>query len=281
MRVDSPSTRTILILAANPKGTTSLRLDQEVRDIAESLKRSQHRDQFVLEQRWAVRPEDVQRAILEVNPQIVHFSGHGDGDEGLILEDDTGHQKWVDGEALGGLFQLVADTVECVLLNACYSEVQAKAIVQYIPYLIGMNSVVGDRAALKFACGFYDALGAGRDVEFAYNWGCSAIRMAGIQQHLTPVFLKSPKQADSPKNIKVQPRILSSWEQQQLEKDRLSLQQEYEVLSERIQRLNNALAMETDVMVRFKYERVIQQDEQRRDRIMQQIEEINSKFPSK
>jgi hypothetical protein len=180
------SLKKILILAANPKNSTPLRLDQEVREIDEGLTRAKQRDRFELEQKWAVRPRDVQRTILDIAPQIVHFSGHGVGEGGLALEDETGQAKLVSTQAIAGLFELFADQVECVLLNACYSEVQAKAIAQHIPYVIGMNQAVGDAAAREFAVGFYDALGAGRDIEFA----CNSIRMAGIPEDLTPVLLK-------------------------------------------------------------------------------------------
>jgi hypothetical protein len=53
-----------------------------------------------------------------------------------------------------------------------------------------MNQAIGDRAAIAFAVGFYDALGAGRPIEFAYKLGCAAIRLEGIAEHLTPVLLK-------------------------------------------------------------------------------------------
>jgi hypothetical protein len=181
-----------LILTANPSGTSKLRLDEEVREIEAGLQRSQKRDLFVLEQKWAVRPRDIQRAMLDINPQIVHFSGHGTGEEGLVFEDEIGQAKLVSGEALAELFKLFAEQVECVVLNGCYSQVQAEAIAQHIPYVIGMSLAIGDRAAIEFAVGFYDALGAGRSVEFAYSLGCSAIRMAGIAEHLTPVLIKKP-----------------------------------------------------------------------------------------
>ena len=182
--------RKILILAANPKGTSRLRLDEEVREIEAGLQRAQKRDQFILEQKWAVRPRDIQRALLDTNPQIVHFSGHGAGEEGLVFEDDMGQAKLIDGEALAGLFELFVDQVECVVLNGCYSRVQAEEIAQHIPYVIGMNQVIGDRAAIEFAVGFYDALGVGRSVEFAFQLGCSAIRMAGIAENLTPILIQ-------------------------------------------------------------------------------------------
>jgi hypothetical protein len=185
---DSPIKK-ILILAANPKNSVPLRLDEEVREIDEGLRRAQMRDRFELEQKWAVRPRDVQRAILDFAPQIVHFSGHGVGEGGLALEDELGQAKLVSSSALAGLFELFADQVECVLLNACYSVLQAEAIALHIPYVIGMNQAVGDVAAREFAVGFYDALGAGRTIEFAYKFACNSIRMAGIAEHLTPVLL--------------------------------------------------------------------------------------------
>jgi hypothetical protein len=189
------SLKKILILSANPKNSTPLRLDQEVREIDDGLTRAKQRDRFELAQKWAVHPRDVQRAILELTPQIVHFSGHGVGEEGLAMEDETGQAKLVSTQAIAGLFELFADQIECVLLNACYSEVQAKAIAQHIPYVIGMNQAVGDAAAREFAVGFYDALGAGRDIEFAYKFACNSIRMAGIPEDLTPVLLRKEQQA--------------------------------------------------------------------------------------
>ncbi|WP_373462075.1 MULTISPECIES: CHAT domain-containing protein [unclassified Calothrix] len=179
-------------MTANPQGTSQLRLDQEVRDIREGLQRARQRDQFILEQKWAVRPRDIQRAMLDINPSIIHFSGHGTGDEGLVFEDETGSAKLVDGEALAGLFELFAEQVECVVLNGCYSEVQAEAIAQHVNYVIGMKKAIPDKAAIEFAVGFYDALGAGKPVEFAHKFGCAAIRLAGIPEQLTPVLKKKP-----------------------------------------------------------------------------------------
>lgn len=184
-----------MLLAANPKGTTPLRLDEEVREINEGLLRSRQREQFKLVQRWAVRPRDVHRAMLDEKPQIVHFSGHGAGEEGLVFENEVGEPKLVAGEALAGLFKVFAQRVRCVVLNGCYSQVQALAVAQHIPYVVGMRRAIGDQAAIAFAVGFYDALGAGETIEFAYKLGCNAIQMQGITEHLTPVWLKRQKGA--------------------------------------------------------------------------------------
>jgi len=180
--------RKILVLSANPKGTNKLRLDEEARDIKEGLRQSRDRDKFIIDSEWAVRTRDIRRAILSFEPQIVHFSGHGSVDGGLAFEDEIGQVKLVQPEALSGLFKLFSKHVQCVLLNACYSEAQADAISRHINFVIGMNKAVGDRAAIEFAVGFYDALGYGFSVDTAYEFGCNAIHIAGIEEYETPVL---------------------------------------------------------------------------------------------
>ena len=187
---ESHTIKTILILASSPVDQPRLRLDKEMREIKEALHRSQKRDQFRLEPRFAVRTDDLYQALLDTAPQIVHLCGHGSGDEGLVIEDEDGKSKLVSTEALTRLFEECAGHVECVLLNACYSEVQAEKIVQHIDYVIGMSDTVGDTAAIKFAKGFYYALGAGKSIEQAYEIGCIAIQLENIPEHLTPKLHK-------------------------------------------------------------------------------------------
>jgi hypothetical protein len=179
----------ILILTANPKNTDKLRLDEEVREIQAGLERAQKRDQFEIVTRWALRGDDLRRALLDHEPQIVHFSGHGGGKHGLALENNSGQMQLVSTESLARLFNLFKDKIECVVFNACYSEAQAEAIHQHIDCVVGMNKAIGDRAAIEFAVGFYDALGAGKSYEVAYDFGCSAIDLEGISESATPVRL--------------------------------------------------------------------------------------------
>ncbi|MDF5723121.1 MAG: CHAT domain-containing protein [Rhizonema sp. PD37] len=189
---NNPDIKTILILAANPEGTSRLQLDKEVREIDEGLRRASLREQFRLEQKWAVRQRDFYRAILDYQPQIVHFSGHGAGVDGIVLENEADEPAFVNADALASMFKLFATKgVECVLLNACYSEVQAKAISQHVNYVIGMNRTIGDKAAIAFSVAFYDAIAAGQQMEFAYELGCSVL-ISYLEQQ-TPVLLKKNK----------------------------------------------------------------------------------------
>ncbi|MDF5731930.1 MAG: AAA-like domain-containing protein [Rhizonema sp. PD38] len=187
----------ILILSANPKSTNKLRLDEEVREIQVALERAKHREQFEIITRWAVRVDDLRRALLDQEPQIIHFSGHGTGSQGLVLENDSGQSQLVSTAALARLFKLFKNTIECVFFNACYSEVQAEVIHQHIDYVVGMNQAIGDRAAIKFVIGFYDALGAGRSFEDAFELGCTGIDLEGIPESSTPVFKVKPRLSSS------------------------------------------------------------------------------------
>ncbi|MBW4661146.1 MAG: CHAT domain-containing protein [Drouetiella hepatica Uher 2000/2452] len=192
--MNSISPEKILILAANPKNTKRLRLDEEAHEIEAGLERSRERERFEVRTKWAVSRKGIHRAILDYEPQIIHFCGHGEGEEGLVFEDETGQAQLVDGEALADLFELLTSCIriECVLLNACYSEQQARAIAQHVKYVIGMSQAISDRAAIEFVVGFYDGLGAGKSIEFSYKLGRSAIRRAKTPEHLIPILLQRP-----------------------------------------------------------------------------------------
>ena len=187
----------ILFLAANPVNKPRIRLDEEVRSIQEELERAKYRDCIDFISQGAVRVGDLSYRLLNQKPQIVHFSGHGQGQptsqvkqtsqqdttyqsatdgsrkfetvseqsasvlEGLVLEDDQGRAKVVDTAALAGLFKQFQTEVKCVVLNACYSEMLATAIHQHIDCVVGMNKAIGDRAAIRFATEFYKALATG------------------------------------------------------------------------------------------------------------------------
>ncbi|BAZ21785.1 hypothetical protein NIES4073_26630 [Kalymmatonema gypsitolerans NIES-4073] len=182
----------ILILAAIPD---RLRLDKEIREIEEAIKRAVKRDLFEIKVKTAVRPQDIRHAIAEEQPSVVHFCGHGLEDGSLVLEDDGGNNKPVAPSSLASLFKLHADYVKCVLLNACYSEKPAVAISQYIDYAIGMNNPIQDSAAIEFAKGFYDGLGYkivnNQDLfQRAFDEGMVAIEMENLSQGSIPVLKK-------------------------------------------------------------------------------------------
>ncbi len=179
----------VLFLAANPKDSSPLRLDEEIRSIDLALRQAEFRDKFDIRQHWAVRVADIQGYLLRHQPDIVHFSGHGSTSSEIILEDNYGNSQAVSPHALSRLFAVLKDNIRCVVLNACYSERQAQAIAQHIECVIGMTNSIGDQAAINFAAAFYQALGYGRNVKTAFDLGCLQIDLEGLDEQDTPKLL--------------------------------------------------------------------------------------------
>ena len=183
------SKKKILFIGANPLSTTSLRIDEEFREIDNGLRLSSGRELFDLSISTATRPNDLRREILRHEPNFIHFSGHGE-QEGIVLEDANGNPSLVSKEALSDLFDLFKDKTKCVILNSCYSEEQAKAISNSIDYVIGMKRAVPDKAAIQFSIGFYDAIGAGRNIDDAFRFGKNAIKLNNVTGADIPILLQ-------------------------------------------------------------------------------------------
>src|SRR6185436_1153486 len=76
-----------------------------------------------------------------------------------------------------------------VVLNACYTETQARAIAEHIECVVGMSRAVTDSAAIRFAAAFYQALAFGQSVKTAFELGRNAIGLANLSEEDTPKLL--------------------------------------------------------------------------------------------
>jgi hypothetical protein len=180
---------TILFLAANPSSETRLALGREHREVEARIRGGRHRDTLRLESQWAVRPGDLQEALLVHQPHVVHFSGHGNSANELLLEDDAGHVRAVSGPALAELFRVLRDNVRVVMLNACFSLPQAQAIAAHVDFVVGMGGAISDEAAITFATAFYLGIAYGRSVRTAFDLGISSLMVHGIPEDQTPRLL--------------------------------------------------------------------------------------------
>ncbi len=167
----------ILVVFANPRGTDSLRLGTEDRVIREAIKLSHQRENISLTICHATTVHDLRRALLDGEFRFVHISGHGTG-TGLVLEDELGGKYVVPQGALAELLSAYCPPIECVVLNACYSISQGQLTSLGVPFTIAMEGPISDDAAIEFSRGFYDAVGASRNIDFAYAEGCRAVRLA-------------------------------------------------------------------------------------------------------
>ncbi len=177
----------ILFLSANPDFTTRLSVEEEYNKIDEKIRSSQFGEQFNLVQRHAVSILKVQELLLRFKPNIVHFSGHGSNKGKLIFENSVGYQEEADPRALSKLFEIInkddamseEEKIRLVILNACYSEKQARAIANYVDCVIGISDEIKDESATSFAESFYQALGFGKSLESAFKLGRNQLGLGG------------------------------------------------------------------------------------------------------
>lgn len=182
----------VLFLAANPTTSTPLRLAAEQREIENRIASSERRADLTLTSVFAARPSDLLVQMNKVRPQILHFSGHGGAPGGIVLEAQDGTPKLVSPEALQNLFLQFKPELQVVVLNSCYSALQAKAFTEVVDAVVAMQDAVGDEAATTFAAAFYSALGFGRSIGEAFNQGRTAVMLEGMDGAQIPTLLSRP-----------------------------------------------------------------------------------------
>ena len=168
---------------------------------------------FEFQTRWAVEPLDLLRELRWLKPTVVHFSGHGgraspasacrgkpSGEmsstagwgnvgghaSGLFFQTPGGRPQLVSAAAITETFGAAGSSVKLVVLSACYTEVQAEALLAHVDCVIGMGGSIRDDAARSFAIGFYGGLGAREPVVAAYYQGRAAIRLEGMPDSELP-----------------------------------------------------------------------------------------------
>lgn len=157
----------ILVLAANPVKTNRLALDAEHRLLRNKMRDNVEVGNCELLVEWAARLTDLKERLKSHKPHVVHFAGHGTED-GICLEDDKGECSAVSKAQLAEMFSASGEHLRLVVLNACFSALQADAISQSVDYVVGTKAPVADDTAVRFAAYFYEALAIGKTVREAH-----------------------------------------------------------------------------------------------------------------
>jgi hypothetical protein len=186
---------TVLYLVANSDESNPLRVDAEVRRVQEAIRGSKYRDNITIHYRPAADLDSLIDGLNDHEPQIVHFSGHGN-DSGIAT--DSGR---VDRAEVGMLsFDLLANALaatdsppQVIVLNSCKSSSAKKALVPAAKIVVSMRASVTDPAAAAFATRFYAAIASGQSVKAAFAQGRVAVEAVSIRETDTPELVHSPK----------------------------------------------------------------------------------------
>lgn len=181
-----PAAVTVLYLGVSTEDAMRLRTDEEARDIREAIRLSDNPDSIAFEDRWAMRQSDLLQALNEVNPEIVHFSGHGAEDGSLAIEDSAGKTLLVSKDAMAAVIEAASERVRLVVFNACFSDEQAEKILEHVDAVIGMSDLISDKAALAFARQLYSSIGFGHSLAQAFKQARAAIALVSLGEINTP-----------------------------------------------------------------------------------------------
>ena len=170
-----------------------LRVDQEVRQVQQALRGAKYRDLIEIHHRPAATFQDLLDGLNDVNPHIVHFSGHG-GEETLLF--DIEEMGSPNGKTIS--FRLLVkalgstDTPPTLLvMNACATLAGSGVILPAIPVIIAMSEPIGDLAAVLFARQLYAAIASGQSVG-------SAMRQAKVKME---EGLADPEESELPQFV--------------------------------------------------------------------------------
>lgn len=197
-----PEKLRVLYLTANPEATettvvgsdgsvqqvgTWLRVDQEVRQVQQTLRGSKYRDLVEVHHAPAATAEDLMDGLNDRRPHIVHFSGHANA-LGLLMENGAGDQDGDDVE-FNLLARILAATDEpprLVVLNACESLDGAEELLPTVPIVIGMSDSINDTSAIVFAASFYAAIASAQSVASALEQAKLRMEMASLEGSSLP-----------------------------------------------------------------------------------------------
>lgn len=182
----------VLVLSANPTdpNMTSLRLDMEASNLKEQLRQVvAPKLQLHVENCWAVRTDQIQTELLNNKPSILHFSGHGNKNV-LCFEDREGKPVTIGANMIADIVKVYGD-LECLVLNACYSENIAEACSKHVKTVIGCNANIADNAAIAFTRGFYQSVAHGRDYENAFSAAKNEVRLVAQSEADKYVLIKA------------------------------------------------------------------------------------------
>ena len=200
----------ILFASANPAG--DLNLDSEHREIKESINASSYSQYIEITTQLACQYDDLIDAMNREQPDIIHFSGHGNGEAGLLFSDphsdttitinkDTLQERQIGVEEVSGeiLQQTFATSknLKLIVLNACLSESQADDIIKEIDFVIGMNNYIKDSTATIFAKRFYQSFASDVSIKHSFNQAQTQVARKAPDETQTPmIFIKDGNIAD-------------------------------------------------------------------------------------
>lgn len=171
----------VLFTAATPSHAGKLNTGKESR-LKDLIKEFDEERRIVFQEEHGLDVKKFRRLLFTRDPHVIHFAGHGEV-EGLVLEGDK-----LDAEVLVSLVAELENT-RIVVLNACYTLPLAKALAEYVPFVIGTQGPIPDTTAIAFAHDLYVGLAAGKSVKKSFNFALNGIESERLEGADIPILV--------------------------------------------------------------------------------------------
>ncbi len=163
----------VLFIKASPPRTAALDHDTELRKLQELAQES---GWFEVIPVIAATVDDVRKSLLQHEPQILHFAGHGD-EHGALVFNKPGKVATFQllrpqhlADILAAHQAEATSKLQLVVLAGCNTAASADKAADVIGCAIGMNNTVFDTAVAEwFTPTLYAALAAGRSIQNAVD----------------------------------------------------------------------------------------------------------------
>ncbi|MEM7367866.1 MAG: HEAT repeat domain-containing protein [Bacteroidota bacterium] len=184
----------ILFLATQTSHGPSGHQGRVIREIEDSISRSEKSKQLTFTSSWVSDFQDITRALLQNTPDIVHFSTGQCSETALLMLNQQGQEKHIEIEGLCELFQSITHKPTCVLFDVSNSLSLAKRIAQDGLFSVGMDGTISSDGAKSFGQGFYEYLGehAFLDIQGAFDQGKTYMWSLPGKEKDVPVLFRDP-----------------------------------------------------------------------------------------
>ena len=157
------SKETVLFVASVPDDKIYVNVINEGREIEQTL--DSQREKFEFINRLGITKNHFLDDLERYKPNILHFSGYDTESSALVFQDG----QELSLEQLEKTFQSLPFKISLVFLNSCFSIAQARVILKYVDYVIGIKKDVSVDVGRIFSSQFYKSLLKKIDYKEAYD----------------------------------------------------------------------------------------------------------------
>lgn len=200
-KVDS-APKDILFLSANPKSIDREKRDREISSVnraidnatTKRMKAGSEPFYNLLSTQPVALDSSISQLLIASEPVVIHISGAENGIASLIAESSDNDETEGLDKLVADLFRINTSETLCVVLNGCCLQSQARAIVEHVDFVIGIEQYLVEEMATIYLNEFYFRVALGKDIENAHEAGCHRLLSLKVDCQKMPALWSRKKE---------------------------------------------------------------------------------------